>query len=59
MATPRPRTWSCSGAYVQMVKPVALESIEKSMEEAIPKRNHSFIPLNVACLRKGAEMAAG
>ncbi len=47
------------GAYIQIVKPVALESVEKSMEEAIPKRNHSFIPLNIACLRKGAEIAAG
>lgn len=47
------------GAYVQMVRPVALESIEKSMEEAIPERNHRFIPLNIACLRKGAELVAG
>ncbi|MCX6343591.1 MAG: 2-oxoacid:acceptor oxidoreductase family protein [Armatimonadetes bacterium] len=47
------------GAYVQMVKPVSLDSIEKSMKEALPKRNHSFIPLNVAALMKGAEIAAG
>lgn len=46
------------GAFVQMVKPVKLESVEKSLEEAIHQRNHALIPLNVAALRKGAELAA-
>lgn len=47
------------GAYLQLVKPVSIESIEKSMEEAFPKRNHKHIPLSVAALKKGAEIAAG
>jgi hypothetical protein len=42
-----------------MVKPVTLDSIRKSMEQALPKRNHSFIPLNVAAIEKGAEIVAG
>lgn len=47
------------GAYVAMVKPVMLESIKKSLEQALPKRNHAFIPLNVAALEKGVEAVTG
>ncbi|MHB9035924.1 MAG: 2-oxoacid:acceptor oxidoreductase family protein [Armatimonadota bacterium] len=44
------------GAFVQLVKPVSLESIKECMTEVLPKRNQKFIPLNVAALEKGAEM---
>ncbi|MCE5314835.1 MAG: 2-oxoacid:acceptor oxidoreductase family protein [Armatimonadota bacterium] len=44
------------GAYVQLVKPVALESVKECMTEVLPKRNHKFIPLNVSALEKGAEI---
>jgi 2-oxoglutarate ferredoxin oxidoreductase subunit gamma len=44
------------GAYVQLVRPVALQSIKDSMPQALPERNHKFIPLNTAALEKGAEI---
>jgi len=46
------------GAYVQLVRPVKLESIKAVMREALPARNHSFIPLNNAALDKGASLVA-
>ena len=46
------------GAYVQLVKPVKLESVKASMEEVLPKRNHSFISINNAALDKGASLIA-
>ncbi|MCL5105101.1 MAG: 2-oxoacid:acceptor oxidoreductase family protein [Armatimonadetes bacterium] len=46
------------GAYVQLVKPVAFDSIRESMEEALPKRNHGLIPLNISAIEKGAELVA-
>lgn len=44
------------GAYVQMVKPVKMESIRASMTEALPERSHKFIPLNIAALDRGAQL---
>jgi len=43
------------GAYVEMVRPVSLESIKSSLEEVLPPRNHSFIPLNISALDRGAQ----
>ncbi|MCL5105120.1 MAG: hypothetical protein M1133_13535 [Armatimonadetes bacterium] len=43
---------------MQLVKPVAFDSIRASMEEALPKRNHGLIPLNISAIEKGAELAA-
>ena len=47
------------GAYVQLEKPVSLESIKASMREVLPERHHAFIPLNISALEKGAELVAG
>jgi 2-oxoglutarate ferredoxin oxidoreductase subunit gamma len=44
------------GAYVEMLKPVKLESIKASMEEVLPEHNRRFIPANNAALDKGAEL---
>ena len=44
------------GAYVELVKPVKLESIKATMEEVLPERNHRFIPVNNSALDKGAEL---
>ena len=44
------------GAYIQLVKPVLLDSIKSCMTEVLPKRNHKFIPLNVEALEKGTEL---
>ncbi|MCX8053511.1 MAG: 2-oxoacid:acceptor oxidoreductase family protein [Armatimonadetes bacterium] len=46
------------GAYVELVKPVKLESIKASMEEVLPPRHHGLIPLNNAALDRGAALVA-
>jgi 2-oxoglutarate ferredoxin oxidoreductase subunit gamma len=46
------------GAYVQLARPVKLESVKASMEEVLPPRLHSFIPLNNQALDRGAELFA-
>jgi len=46
------------GAYVQLVKPVRMESVKAVMEEVLPERNHKFIPLNNSALDKGAALMA-
>lgn len=46
------------GAYVQLVKPVTFDSIKAAMDEALPRRNHGLIPLNIAALEKGAKLVA-
>jgi 2-oxoglutarate ferredoxin oxidoreductase subunit gamma len=47
------------GAFVQLLKPVKLESIKASMTEVVPERHHSLIPLNVKALESGAAMIGG
>ena len=44
------------GAYVQLVKPVLLDSIREAMTEALPKRNHGFIPINMTAIERGAAL---
>ncbi len=46
------------GAYVELQKPVKLESIKASMEDVLPEHNRRFIPVNNAALDKGIEFAA-
>ncbi len=46
------------GAYVQLVRPVKMESVKASMEEVLPPRHHSFIPLNNAALDRGAALVS-
>lgn len=46
------------GAYVQLVKPVALDSIKACMPEVFPERYHHLIPSNCAALERGAELVA-
>lgn len=45
------------GAYVELARPVKMESIKASMTEVLPKRLHNYIELNNAALDKGAEIA--
>ncbi|MFQ3550373.1 MAG: 2-oxoacid:acceptor oxidoreductase family protein, partial [Armatimonadota bacterium] len=47
------------GAYVQLVKPVSLESIKASLTEVLPERYHKLIPLNESAISKGAEIVEG
>jgi len=46
------------GAYVELLKPVDLQSVKESMEEVLPEHNRRFIPVNNAALDKGAEFVA-
>lgn len=46
------------GAYVQLARPVSLESVKASMSEVLPPRLHEFIPLNNAALDQGASLFA-
>lgn len=46
------------GAYVQLARPVKLESVKASLEEVLPPRLHGFIPLNIQALNKGGELFA-
>ena len=46
------------GAYVQLARPVKLDSVKASMETVLPPRLHGFIPINNQALDRGAEMLA-
>jgi len=46
------------GAYVELVKPVRLDSIKASMQDVLPERHHSLIPLNIKALETGASIVA-
>ena len=46
------------GAYVELLKPVSIESLKASMEEVLPEHNRRFIPVNNAALDRGAQFAA-
>ena len=46
------------GAYLELVKPVKMESVKAVMEEVLPERNHKFIPLNNTALDRGAALVA-
>lgn len=46
------------GAYVELVRPVKLQSIKDCLEEVMPKRLHELIPLNIAALDRGAALVA-
>jgi 2-oxoglutarate ferredoxin oxidoreductase subunit gamma len=42
------------GAYCAVTGAVARESLEKALKEALPERNHRFIPANLAAIDAGA-----
>lgn len=57
IGSPKAANMVMLGTYVQLVKPVRLDSVKASMAEVLPKRHHNFIPLNVAALDEGAGLA--
>ncbi len=46
------------GAYIELLKPVKMESVKASMEEVLAEHNRRFIPVNNAALDRGAQFAA-
>jgi 2-oxoglutarate ferredoxin oxidoreductase subunit gamma len=47
------------GAYAATTGVVGLESLGEALKEALPERNHRFIPANVQAIQAGAEAARG
>ncbi len=45
------------GGYVEVTELVTLEATEQALREVIPQRHHSFLPVNVAALQRGAQCA--
>jgi 2-oxoglutarate ferredoxin oxidoreductase subunit gamma len=44
------------GAFLALVKPVALDSARKALPEVLPPRRHDLIPLNDCALECGAKL---
>ena len=47
------------GAYVEMTGAVGMASLANALREALPERNHRFIPANLQAIETGARMARG
>lgn len=43
------------GAYAEATGAVSRESLEHALVEALPERNHKFIPVNIKALEAGAD----
>jgi 2-oxoglutarate ferredoxin oxidoreductase subunit gamma len=46
------------GAYLKKTGVVSLESAIAALQQALPARRHSLIPLNVSALQRGAEICS-
>jgi 2-oxoglutarate ferredoxin oxidoreductase subunit gamma len=47
------------GAYVALTGAVGIASLASALSEALPERNHRFIPANLQAMEAGARMAQG
>lgn len=47
------------GAYAKATGAVQLDSLEKALEQALPERNHRFIPMNIEAIKRGAALVEG
>lgn len=47
------------GAYVELTGAVAVDSLAAALKEALPERNHRFIPENLKAMEAGARTARG
>jgi 2-oxoglutarate ferredoxin oxidoreductase subunit gamma len=45
------------GAYAAKIPVVSLDSLKAALHNALPERNHRFIPLNVQAIDLGAAFA--
>jgi 2-oxoglutarate ferredoxin oxidoreductase subunit gamma len=46
------------GAYVGATQAVTIAALEQALKVVLPERHHRYLPLNMAALRKGMELAA-
>lgn len=47
------------GAYAALTDAVSIASLASALKEALPERNHRFIPANLKAIEAGAKMALG
>ena len=47
------------GAYVAMTGAVSIPALGSALKEALPERNHRFIPANLKAIETGASVALG
>jgi 2-oxoglutarate ferredoxin oxidoreductase subunit gamma len=47
------------GAYAELTGAVSLDALKAALSDALPERNHRFIPLNVQAIDLGAARARG
>lgn len=55
LGDPRMVNMVAAGAYVARMGAVSLESLKEALNDALPERNHKFIPANVKAIEAGAE----
>ncbi len=59
LGDPRMVNMVALGAYVALSGAVEFASLAGALKEALPERNHRFIPANVKAIEAGAEIALG
>ena len=57
LGDPRMVNMVALGAYVELTGAVAVSSLAAGLKEALPERNHRFIPANLNAIETGARMA--
>lgn len=45
------------GAFIELLKPVKLESVCEALTDVLPPHRHKLIPLNESALKRGVELA--
>jgi 2-oxoglutarate ferredoxin oxidoreductase subunit gamma len=59
LGDPRMVNMVALGAYVELTGAVGVSSLAAGLKEALPERNHRFIPANLKAMEAGARMAQG
>jgi 2-oxoglutarate ferredoxin oxidoreductase subunit gamma len=59
LGDPRMVNMVALGAYVALTSAVSIASLGDALKEALPERNHRFIPANLKAIETGAESALG
>jgi 2-oxoglutarate ferredoxin oxidoreductase subunit gamma len=54
LGDPRLVNMVAAGAYAALTKAVAISSLTQALQDALPERNHRFIPANVRAIEAGA-----
>jgi 2-oxoglutarate ferredoxin oxidoreductase subunit gamma len=57
LGDPRMVNMIALGSYVALTEAVSIASLADALKEALPERNHRFIPANVKAIETGAQMA--